>query len=56
MHVKSLIPLSCACLDLTRMSAADSSPAIAHKAIHELDLSRTRIKATISTLAPQVRA
>jgi len=45
MRVKSLTPLFFACLSLPLVAAADSPPAIAHKAILDLGLARTLVKA-----------
>jgi len=52
MRVKSLTPLFCACLSLPLVAAADSSPAIAHKAILNLELAQSSIAALPSQAQP----
>ena len=49
MPVKSTISLFCACLSLPLVAMADSSPAVAHKAILDLELARTLVKAAEQT-------
>ncbi len=49
MYVKPIIPLLCACLSLPWVAAADAAPAIAHKAILDLELARTLVKAAEQT-------
>ncbi|WP_248796261.1 hypothetical protein [Pseudomonas sp. MWU13-2105] len=55
MPVKSADLLSYACLSLPLAATADSSPNIAHKAILDPELPRTRFKDAIAALPSQAQ-